>query len=373
MAEDRREKQSSTRRSFMKATAAGAATLAAGTAAQVKAAPPKPGRKLRVGALAVGAYSFWPYSWGDILSPFGTPLNNETFGTEMLNMEITHVWDVKPEEARKFASIVGADAVDKYDDMVGKVDGVAFGGFYETPWQHKLARPYLEAGIPVSISRPFAYSLRDIDELLECAAKHGTPVLATDLYEHLFAVKTLKSTLKNVGEIKCVYGTCLTNEYAALFHTQWMIQKIFGNDIGKVSVITDDPNKSSYLVGTYLYNGWDGQPVFPCILTKAPGGDLYAFTVTGSDGIETARLPQIPDRQADLLTHHMPMLVDMQKTFEGKLFEPLDNIRKKTEIFLTGFYSAVERNGAPVDVGSVPVDWRAIPAMPDWIDEGMFK
>ena len=360
------------RRFITTAVTAGTASLIPGAAQTAQSAPQTLRRKLRIGALAVGEFSFWPYSWGDILSQ-KEPLNGATLGADVLAMEITHVWDVNPEAAKSFAAKVGAEAVSHYDDMVGKVDGVAFGGYYEVPWQHRLARPYLEAGIPTCLSRPFAYSLRDIDEILDCAAKHSTPIMATDLYEHLFSVITLKNQLKNIGEIKCVFGTCLTTEYPALFHTQWMIQKIFGNDIGKVSVLTDNPLASTYLVGTYLYNGREGQPLFPCILTNAPGGDLYSFMVTGSGGIETSRLPQIPDRQADLLTHHLPMLVDMQRTFEGKNYEEFDVIRKKTEIFLTGFYSAIERNGAPVNVGTVPADWRAIPAKPGWIDESMFR
>jgi hypothetical protein len=102
-------------------------------------------------------------------------------------------------------------------------------------------------------------------------------------------------------------------------------------------------------------------------------GDLYSFTVSGTTGIETERLPQFPFRYDDLLVHHMPKLLDMQRTFEGKNYEPLDIIRKKTELFLTGFYSASERGGAPVDVGKVPVDWHVRPARPDWVNESVFK
>jgi hypothetical protein len=362
----------SSRRGFIKASAtAGAASLLTGTAASANASPMS-GKKLRVGAMAVGAMSFWPYSWGDLMSPAAPHFNQGSAGTSLLNMEISHVWDINFGEAQKFAAVVGAKAVRNYDDMVGEVDGVAFGGYNEIPWQHKLARPYIEAGIPTFLNRPFAYCLRDIDEILELASKHGTPIMATDLYEHIHGTSSLKSSLKNVGEIECVHSTCLASDYPAIFHTPYMMLKIFGADIRNVSIITDDPLKSTYLAGNYLYNGWDGQKPFMCTLTKT-SGDLYTFTVTGTDGIETSRLTQLADRQDDLLTHHLPILVDMQRTFEGTSHEPFDNIRRKTEIFLTGFYSSIERGGAPVDVGSVPVDWRAHPAEPRWIDDSMFK
>jgi len=363
----------SKRRDFITTSAiSGAAAFAAGVASPCLASPDIKSRKLRIGALAVGEFSFWSYTWGDILSPQGTTINRGSLETDLLNMEITHVWDVNPEEAQKFASKVGATAVKRYDDMVGKVDAVAFGGYYEVPWQHKLAQPYIEAGIPTYISRPFAYCLRAIDDLLDCAAKHSTPIMATDVYEHLYAATTLKKQIKNVGKIECVHGTCLTHEYPALFHTPYLMLRVFGYDVAKISVITDNPNESTYLVVTYLYNRGDDRQLFPVTLTMTPGGDLYSLTVTGTGGIETSRLPVFENWRDDLLVHHVPMLVAMQRTFEGKIFEPYDNIRKKTEIFLTGFYSALERGGVPVDVGTIPVDWHALPVKPGWIDESIF-
>ena len=96
--------KSSNRRNFIKTSAAaGASSLVAGTSSPIHAATGKNRRKLRIGALAVGEMSFWPYSWGDILSPHGIHLNQGSLETNLLNMEITHVWDVNYEEAQKFA------------------------------------------------------------------------------------------------------------------------------------------------------------------------------------------------------------------------------------------------------------------------------
>lgn len=349
----------------------GAASLAA-MAPGVAQNPLKQRRKLKIGALAVGAVSFWSYSWGDLLNPHRGPVYKETLGTDLFNMEITHVWDVNPEEARKFADKVGAMVVERYDGMIGEVDGIAFGGYYEAPWQYLLARPYIEAGIPTYLSRPFAYSMRHLDNMLELAAKHNTPIMATDVYEHLHEVSTFKRFIQDVGTIESVHGNSLGNDYCHLFHIKWMVNRIFGYNVGKVSLLTDDPNACSYLVETYLFNGDEKQPLFPCTMTLTQQ-DLYSLTVYGSHGVEGSRLPQVPDWQRDLLVHHVPMLTDMQRMFEGKNHESFDIVRKKTELFLTGFYSAVERGGAFVDVGSVPMDWHATPIKPDWINESMFR
>ncbi len=357
------------RRDFIKYAAAAPLAVVSVDSAEAGAVS---GRKLRIGAMAVGDGTFWAYSWGDLLSP-EKPVNQATLGTGVLNMEVTHVWDVNPREAEKFAEIMGARPVKKYDAMIGQVDAVAIGGFYEIPWQHRLARPYIEAGIPTYLGRPFAYSLRDIDTLLDLAAKYNTPIIATDLYEHLHTVPALRARAANVGRIECVHGTTLTSDYPMRFHVQFMLPKIFGFDIEKVSLFTDNPNASTYLVGNYLIAGRGEQPPFPCSLSMTPGGDLYSFTVTGAKAIETERLPQIPDWRHDLMVHHLPLLIDMQRTFQGQNYEALDLVRKKAELFLTGFYSATERGGAPVNVGSVPVDWRARPVRPDWVPESVFS
>ena len=73
-------------------------------------------------------------------------------------MDITHVWDVDKKAAEEFAKRMDAVVVNKYDDMVGKIDGLILADFGDVPYQHLIAKPYLEAGIPCYISRPFACS-----------------------------------------------------------------------------------------------------------------------------------------------------------------------------------------------------------------------
>lgn len=358
------------RRDFIGGAALAGGVLAANRAAAAN--PPGRGKRIKVGAIGVGEFSFWNYSWGDLLAPAGgKPAYKGTLGTNIFNMDVTHVWDVDPAKAKAFADIMGAEPVARYDGMVGKVDAVAFGGYYEVPWQHRLARPYIEARIPTFLDRPFAFCLRDLDGLLDLIAKNGTPVMATDVYEHLYDVTTLKGKLGRLGEITAVHGTCYGSEYSALYHIKFMLPKIFGYNVERVSVLTDDPYKSSYVLGAWLFRGGEKQRPFiaSSVLNQ---GDLYSITVAGTNGIETARMPWIEPWDRNLIGEHVSWLVDMQRTFEGNMYEPLDIIRKKTRIFLAGLYSASERNGAWVNVGEVPVDWRARPPMPGWIDEKMF-
>ncbi|MHB9029401.1 MAG: Gfo/Idh/MocA family oxidoreductase [Candidatus Latescibacterota bacterium] len=360
------------RRGFLGKAALAGGALAAAVKPGTASVAPKPKRKLRIGAMCVGEFSFWNYSWCDLLAPTDKPVYKGTLGTNLFNMEVTHVWDRDPAAARKFAEAMGAEVVGKYDGMVGKVDAVAFGGYYEVPWQHRLARPYIEAGIPTFLDRPFAFSLRDLDTLLELIAKHNTPVMATDVYEHLYDTTNLRGRLPNLGEISCVHGTCWGGDYGAHYHIKFMLPKIFGYNVDRISILTDNPFQSSYLNGTWLMKGREGQKPY-LVSSTLNQGDLYSITVAGAKAQETARMPWIDDWNRYLLGEHVSWMTDMQRTFEGHTYEPLDIIRKKTELFLTGLYSATERNGAFVRVGEVPVDWRGPAPKPGWIEESVFS
>lgn len=329
-----------------------------------RAASPSARPKIRVGAMNVGEYTFWGI-WADILSSKG-------LGTPLLNMEVTHCWDVNPKLASAFAEKYGCLAVDKYDGMVGKVNAIAFGGFYEVPWQHLLARPYVEAGVPTYLSRPFSYRLRDIDSILELAAKHNTRLMATSVGEHFYETTYLKARLKDLGVIQSVHGVCSSNEYPAHFHLQWFILRALGYDVEKVSLLTDDEREATYLQETMLFNGGNGQKPFLASLHANNGVPTLHLSVRGDKATESVEVVRSPDRREELYHYFAPQLVDMQRTFEGESFQPFDIIRKKTQLFLAGYYSHLERNGAFVSVDSVPVDWSPRYHKPGWIDDKMF-
>ena len=64
----------------------------------------------------------------------------------------------------------------------------------------------------------------------------------------------------------------------------------------------------------------------------------------------------------------------MQRMFETREMQwSYDYILNKTRIFLAGFKSHLEHNGAMVNAADVPDDWEAPCPYPDWLDESMFK
>lgn len=347
--------QSKSRRSFLTTSAAvGASSVLASKRAQ--AAPEK--KKLNIGVIGLGPYSFMLWSWSDIIEGTmpGSPRGN--FGTQLLNMDITHVWDRNTKAAEEFAKRMDATVVKKFDDMIGKIDGLIMADFGDVPIQSELIKPYLEAGIPTYISRPFAYSLREIDDILDAAAKGNTPILATAKYEHYKEVPALKSKIKNVGKIKLVQAATFTIDFPVHLHIQFMMLKILGYDVKSVSMFCDHDMKANYVHQTYLYPGGGDQPPYICTIDGAAIPDSFHIRIIGDTGIEEASMLRGYDWEYGLLHRYAPQILDMQRTFEGRNYEPYDVVRKKTEIFLTSYYSYLERGGAPVDIGTLPADWR---------------
>ena len=342
------------------------ATLAAPLTQSCGAVAAAPNKKMRVGAMCVGAGSFWGL-WADILSKKGT------LGTSFLNMEVTHCWDVNTEAAKTFAEKWDCKAVGKYDAMIGEVDAIVSGAFYEVPWQHRLLGPYIRAGVPTYVSRPFSYRLRDIDDMLDAAAKHGTPLIATSVGEHLYEASYLKGRLANLGTLKSVHGLCNSTEYAGHFHIQWFILRALGYDVDKISLLTDDDRKLTYLQETMLFKGGGEQPPFLATLHANTNVPYFHVTARGEKGSQVVHADRSPDRTETLYHYFAKQLFDMQTTFEGRNYQPFDVIRKKTQFFLAGYYSHLEKNGALIPVDSEPVNWSPHHFKPDYVDESIFR
>lgn len=346
------------RRSFLaKAATAGAASLITGAAAQAQI---NTGSKLKVGVFGLD-YTFWGI-WADLLSP-----KDQHSGTSLLNMVPSHVWDKDMKKAEDFAKKWGCEVVESYDGMLGKVDGVVNGDLYNVPWQHKLFRPYIEAGVPCYLSRPWSSRLRDMDYMLDLAAKHNTPLCASAAYEHYNEADNYQQKLNNVGQIESVYATCGAGDRPH-FHIPYMMMKILGYNVEQISMMTNDPKKPLYLQSTYIYGATEKQPPFPLTMHNTTAY-VFSFTIVGKEGTENACMPS----GASWFYRFLPQLVDIQKTIEGANYQPFDIVRKKFEAVLTEYYSHYERSGTPVKVGTVSPDWQIPPWMPKWYDDSDFK
>ena len=157
-------------------------------------------------------------------------------------MRITHCWDIEYEKAQEIAAPYGCEVVKNFDDMLGKVDGVISGGYYNHPWNHILHEPYLEAGLPNLINRPFANSLAKAEQMIELARKHGATILAPSSHEHNDAISRAKAWA-NDKQIVCYTATNSFDDYPTHgIHGVYMVCKAIaeaGNPVVSVAYQTD--------------------------------------------------------------------------------------------------------------------------------------
>ncbi|MFC1574156.1 Gfo/Idh/MocA family oxidoreductase, partial [Candidatus Latescibacterota bacterium] len=184
------EKQNNNRRVFLTRTSAAGATLATLGTAKSHAASKKGNKSdfFRVGCLNVVGYSHLIGIWGPLINP-----RKGEKDTPFTGMRITHCWDIEPDKSQQFADLYGCETVKNFDDMLGKVDGIISGGYYNHPWNHIIHEPYLEAGLPNLINRPFANSLAKAKKIIDTAKKHNAPILVPSSHEHTESISRAKA------------------------------------------------------------------------------------------------------------------------------------------------------------------------------------
>jgi len=116
--------------------------------------------------------------------------------------EVTHVWGETREFAEKAAE-KGAipNIVDNQTDLLGKIDGLMI-DHRDGKYHLAAARPFVEAGIPVFVDKPFSTDLDEGIEFARFAKAKGAPVTT-------FSTITLQKTMsdffaaaKQIGAIR---------------------------------------------------------------------------------------------------------------------------------------------------------------------------
>ncbi len=380
-----------TRRSFLgRAALAGGAALGTG-AVKARPATKRPSTDLlRVGMMCLGPNSHY-YIWGPTINP----VDRKAWSVgRTTGMQITHCWDTRPENAAAFAAQYGCEAVKTYDGMVGKVDAMIFAGFNEVKWWPQLARPYLEAGIPCFLNRPFAYSMKDAKEIVETARKHNTPILCTDEREYLqqttVARLKVEELLRGKQRILGAHSDNAAGEYPQHgIHGLYFLLAVFGLDVERVSFQADgwwrektptSPGKMNWAQLSLQYRGLRadgaGEQAEPFLVSQYQFGaraDINLRIYHSGGWWDIAHPATGGERFNRVYYLFFPTVLAMQRMFETREMPwSYDYILRKTQIFLAGFKSHLEHDGAMVRVNDLPDDWEAPCPYPDYVDERIF-
>ncbi len=94
----------------------------------------------------------------------------------------------------------GIPLVEKPEDIIGQVDGVLVESV-DGSMHYERAKPFLEAGIPTFVDKPFTCSLEDAKALAELAAKKNTPLFSSSSLRYALEVTALKEKEGEFGKV----------------------------------------------------------------------------------------------------------------------------------------------------------------------------
>ena len=134
---------------------------------------------LKLGIVGLSEGNGHPYSWSAIfngcdmeyMKDCGFPvipeyLSRQKFPDDCIpNANVTHIWtqDRSISEHVAKAALI-PNVVDSMDDMIGQVDAVLLAR--DDPESHyAMARPFLEAGLPIYIDKPLARTIAEAEEI----------------------------------------------------------------------------------------------------------------------------------------------------------------------------------------------------------------
>lgn len=175
----------------------------------------------------------------------GAENSHATAYSKMMNVDklfegfaVTHIWG----ETRDFAEKAAAagqipNITDESVDMLGKVDAIIV-DHRHAKYHLDAARPFVDAGVPTFVDKPFCYRSKKGREFLAAARDKGTPVTSFSSLSFQASFKAFQKEIEDTGGLLSggSYGSGnLDNEYGGVFfygvHQVEMLLHAFGWDV----------------------------------------------------------------------------------------------------------------------------------------------
>lgn len=169
--------------------------------------------------------------------------------------KVTALFGTDPERNRQVAEVGNIPlVVDNPEDMMGKVDGVM------VVWRHgnlhmQYAMPFIKAGMPVWIDKPFTIRPEETQEIFAEAAKSGSIVCGGTTTKYLPGIRKMKQRVAEAGKYfkggSMCYAATLANEYGGIFfYGQHLVEcalEVFGYGVQSVYASARGENVSVIL------------------------------------------------------------------------------------------------------------------------------
>lgn len=207
--------------------------------------------------------------------------NQITGEYEYSDIRVTHIYGHNDLETQKVVKEGKVENVVKDpQEMLGKVDAVMV-VFRHGDLHAKYALPFIQAGIPTWIDKPFTISIDDTKKLIEEADKKGSLVTGGSTCKYAYDILMLKNAVENKKQLGNIisgvlnFPIQLNSEYGGFHfygpHLVEMAQQVFGYDIESVKAT----RKEDSLIAIVRYDSYD------VVLNFSAGASQYHGIVIG--------------------------------------------------------------------------------------------
>lgn len=170
---------------------------------------------IKLGVIGLSEGNGHPYSWSSIINggfdetamadcgyptiPAYLGANRDTLGIE--GAQVTHIWTQDGDLSRHVAQASQIEnVVDSMEDLIGQVDAVLLSR--DDPENHKaMAKPFIDANVPIFIDKPLAFSREDLNYFAEQAEK-GKFIMSSSAMRYSAGNQSMREHLPTIGKVK---------------------------------------------------------------------------------------------------------------------------------------------------------------------------
>jgi len=221
---------------------------------------------IKIGILGMSPGNAHPYSWSAIINGvfnggeitrIGYPAvseyleaNKDTLG--LPGAEITYVWTQDRKISESIALTTNIPHIASTpEDMIGKVDAVILGR--DDAENHiEMAKPFIDAGIPLFIDKPLCFTKKDLD-YFSGEVEKGRLIMSCSSMRYAGECRSAKADLASLGPLKLVTAVGKKDWLKYGVH---MVEAIFSIlDDPKPVKVTNAGKKGQSIVSIEFENG----------------------------------------------------------------------------------------------------------------------
>lgn len=211
------------------------------------------------------------------------------------DFRVSSIFGIDRKRTEEVARSAAIDYIaDKPEQIMDKADAVMV-VFRHGDLHAKYALPFIEAGIPIWIDKPFTIKNEDAKKLIETAKKSNTLLSGGSSLKHIYDVRILRNAAASgsrIGRVKSAtinFPATIENEYGGIYfygsHLAEMTMAIFGYEARSVTASENNGNVAAivkYDDYQVIMNFTQGMKQYFAVLYGEEHVILREFDITGS-------------------------------------------------------------------------------------------